>query len=169
MGISYLIVTLALSNMQPDVVVQSPSFINDSVLLRESGRRLWLASGGNPWAVPDPYEEYRQGFRQGSRPQSPKPMSRPRYITPEELKSLEHVPQQFNGQAWAPRNRRGVFENRVYTPPLYGGFGPYGQGGYPLGGRYNTPLSPGFSPLMSPYGDLPYGGMPYEGLLPFRY
>ena len=165
MGISYLIVTLALSNMQPDVVVQSPSFINDSVLLRESGRRLWLASGGNPWAAPDPDEEYRQGYRQGSRQQSPRPMSRPRYITPEELKSLEHVPQQFNGRNWAPPN----FENRAYTPPLYGGFGPYGQGGYPLGGRYNAPLSPGIGPWMSPYGGSPYGGMPYEGLSPFRY
>lgn len=165
MGISYLIVTLALSNIQPDVVVRSPAFINDSVLLRESGGGLWLASGGNPWAAPDPDEEYRQGFRQ----RLPKPMSRPRYITPEELKSLEHVPQEFNGRGWAPPNR-GLFENRAYTPPLYGGFGPYGQGGYPLGGGgYNTPLSPGINPWMSPYGGLPYGGMPYEGLSPFRY
>jgi hypothetical protein len=164
MGISYLIVTLALINMQPDVVVQLPVFMNDRVLLRDTGRGLWLASGGNPWAAPDPGEEYRQGSRQ----RLPKPMSRRRYITPEELKSLEHVPQQFNGRDWAPPNM-GLFENRAYTPPLYGDFGPYGQGRYPLGGRYSTPLSPGIDPRMSPYGGLPYGGMPYEGLSPFRY
>lgn len=145
MGISYLIVALALSNMQPDTVVQPAAYMNDRILLRDTGG-LMLISGGNPWAAPGPDKTQPQSWQVPGQ-QPPMPASRPRYITPEELKSLERVPrpQQFYGRAWAPQDRD------------------------PLGGLYGYPSFQGIDPLMDPYGVLPYGGMPYEGSRPFTY
>jgi len=141
MGISYLILTLALSHMQPDTVVEPGAFMNDRILLRDTGGLL-LISGGNPWAAPGPDKGQPQSFRQVPAQQPPMPASRSRYITPEELKSLERVPrpQQLYGQDWAPLDR------------------------VPLGGLYDYPSFQGVDPLMDPYGVLPY-----ERSWPFTY
>lgn len=165
MAISYLILTLALSNMQPDTVVEPAAFMNDRILLRDTGGLLRI-SGGNPWAAPDPDKGYPQSFRQVPAQQPPMPANRPHYITPEEFKSLERVPrpQQFYGQYRAPLERERLFENRAYVFPPYDDFGSYDQGRSPLGGLYDYPSFQGIDRLMNPY-----GVSPYEGSSPFTY
>lgn len=170
MSISYLIVTLALSNIQHDLVVQQPVFMKDSDELRVVGE-VMLASGGNPWAIPVPDTEYPQDSRQGAQQQPPAQVYRPQYITPEELKSLERMPeeQKSYGSGRALPNMQGLPRGRRYMAPMVGGSGYYGQGGYPLNGVYGYPSYPGANPLIDPYGGSPYGNLPVEELLPFMY
>ena len=169
MSISYLIVTLALSNVQHDMIVQQPVFMKDTDELRMVGE-IMLASGGNPWAIPVPDADYQRDPRQ-SQQQPQAQMYQPHYITPEELKSLERMPEerQSSGSNWAPPYRGGVPQTGRYIAPMVGGPGYYGPGGYPLDGIYGRPYYPGSAPLMDPYGGLPYGDLPVEEFLPFMY
>ena len=131
-----------------------------------------MVSGGNPWALPMPDAEYPSGSIQ---PPPVEPV-RPRYITPEELESLDTSPEykRKHDSNWAPLNAEGLLKNRMHTKPLYGGSG-YGYpgysgwGNYPFYGGYGYPSYPGISPLTDPYGGLPYGDIPVGGILPFMY
>jgi hypothetical protein len=173
MGISYLIVTLALSNMQYGTVASPPALLNNGYVSQEVSEGLLAASGGNPWAIPVPEEGYS---RDSLRRQSPEQRNQQRYITPEELKSLERVPEKekFHRPGRRPLNTDGLFNGRAYSAPWYGsggydGSGYYGQDIYPSGGLYESPLYPGVNPLIDPYGYSPYWGSPYERILPFMY
>lgn len=167
MSISFLLVTLALSNIQYDVLVQPGFFMNDMAV---SSAGVSLAASGNPWAAPVlPDADYSRDSNQGSRHTGPATTNRPRYISPEELESLEKVPGENKpySQNWEPLNMNGLLRGRRYGAPLYGP-GSFGQGGY-LPGAYGSPAYPGLDPLLGPYGGQPYGNVPYQGLLPFIY
>lgn len=84
MGISSLIVALALSNIQHDVVVQYPVFMNDSYVSKDVDGGL-LVSNGNPWVL-----SVTDGLHlQDSGQQPPVQSNRPRCIAPQELKAQD--------------------------------------------------------------------------------
>lgn len=167
MSISFLLVTLALSNIQHDVLVPPDVFMNDMVV----SDGVALAANGNPWATPvSPDTEYSRDSNQGSSRSAPAKTNRPRYISPEELATLDKLPDEGEsyGQDWEPLNMNGLFRGRRYVAPPYGGTGYYGQGGYHPG-TYGYPEYPRHDLLLDPYGGLPNGNVPYQGLLPFIY
>lgn len=168
MNIGTLIVALALSTVQPVAHVQPTDIMNDRTESRGAGTTLLAA--GNPWAAPVPDVGRPRDSKQASEP-PPVQMTRPRYITPEELKSLEHMPREHQayGQARQPFRSERLRDGRRYRTPLLGGPGYNNQGIYPFDGGYGYPSYPGTNPLMDPYGATPYGDVPYQGLLPFIY
>lgn len=169
MGTGYLIAALALSNMQYAVIARQPALLNNNVYVsNEVSVELLTASSGNPWAIPDPDEGYSRG---SSRQQLPVKRNQQTYITPEELQSLERLPEEegFYGSERAPLKRGEMFNGRTYSVPGYGSRGYRGWDNYPSGGLYGRPLYPGINPLIDPYGYSPYRGTPYNRISPFMY
>jgi hypothetical protein len=166
MGISYLIVMLALSSVQYESTERHSTFMVGRTLQRQASVPL-LAAGGNPWAAPIPGNGRSQSFAQ----QAPAmPMNQPRYVTPEELGSLERKPEQLvpKDWNWAPLNMEGFGSGRDYGSPGYNS-GDYGRGNYPGNSSYGQPPVFGGGSMMNPYGGPPYGDSYFEELMPFMY
>lgn len=165
MNKSLIIVALALAGLHQGVFAQRSPFVGDGTTTDDLLNKVLVASGGNPWALPDPGAEYAYPE---PKLQPPPRVERPRYITQEELQQLGKLPPERNyfGPSWAPRDRDRLLREGTGMGGLQPGSpGQYGQGVYPSGSYYGSPY--GVGPLHDPYGGS--YNLPYGGILPFLY